>query len=63
MKKKPMSRDEFYDRMQALVDEDALGGDTELLHGKADDLLCEALDSLGYEAGTNAFHRLVKWYA
>lgn len=38
-------------------------GDTEEAHGYADDILCELLNSLGYEAVTAEFDKVHKWYA
>jgi hypothetical protein len=38
-------------------------GDPEAAHGKADDLMCEMLRSLGYGDGVNAFEAMDKWYA
>ena len=32
-------------------------------HGKADDLMCEVLESLGYSAGVNIFLKMEKWYS
>lgn len=37
--------------------------DTEIAHGKADDLLCEMLNKMGYLKITKLFNRLDKWYA
>lgn len=38
-------------------------GDTELAHGDADDVLCELLESLGYEDVVAEYKRVDKWYA
>jgi hypothetical protein len=38
-------------------------GDPEAAHGKADDLLCEVLESLGYSDGVQIFVEMDKWYA
>jgi hypothetical protein len=37
--------------------------DQEARHGDADDLMCEVLESLGYEIGTSIFRSMDKWYA
>jgi len=39
------------------------GGDTELGHSRADELLCEMLTTLGYEQIVAAWHEVDKWYA
>ena len=31
-------------------------------HEEADDLMCEVLKSLGYEAGVKIFEEMTKWY-
>ena len=37
--------------------------DLEYSHVKADSILCELLDQLGYEEVVEAFKKLPKWYA
>ena len=37
--------------------------DEEQAHKKADRLMCEVLNSLGYEVGTRIFDSMPKWYA
>lgn len=37
--------------------------DIEDMHGKADDLMCEALRSLGYGEGVEFFENSTRWYA
>ena len=39
------------------------GGDLDVEHCDADDLLCKVLRSLGYGAGVDIFERADKWYA
>ncbi len=39
------------------------GGDIEVSHGKADDLLLDILKSLGYEQTVKQFELMPKWYA
>jgi hypothetical protein len=41
----------------------SLSGDTESAHGKADDVLCELLNSLGYSEVVKAYLAVDKWYA
>ena len=56
-----MTPKEFYGRMLGL--EELSKKDREVAHSKADDILCEALKSLGYEEGIEIFERMRKWYA
>ncbi len=49
----------FCDKMQQLA-EDA---DIEAAHGKADDILCEVLDKLGYTEIVELYNGIEKWYA
>lgn len=37
--------------------------DIEVAHGVADDLLCEALNRLGYTDLVEEWHKIPKWYA
>ena len=37
--------------------------DPEVMHGKADDLVCELLKSLGYLEGLKIYEKMEKWYA
>lgn len=37
--------------------------DQQIDHGRADDILCELLKSLGYTETVEAFERVGKWYA
>jgi len=37
--------------------------DIEEAHGDADKLMCDLLDSLGYDGGVEIFRRMEKWYA
>ena len=39
------------------------GGNVELVHGIADDLLCDILSKLGYDEIVAAYARVEKWYA
>lgn len=48
----------FCDKMQQLA-EDA---DIEAAHGKADDILCEVLDKLGYTEIVELYNGIEKWY-
>jgi hypothetical protein len=56
-----MTPEEFATQMQAIADK--RGGDPESAHGAADDLLCEALKSLGCGDGVAIFEKIEKWYA
>lgn len=38
-------------------------GDIETDHGKADQVLCELLESLGYSEVVKAYDEIEKWYA
>lgn len=38
-------------------------GDAEVMHGQADDMLCELLSALGYDDIVAAFKEVDKWYA
>lgn len=38
-------------------------GDTELQHVHADDVLCDLLKRLGFEAVVDEFEKVDKWYA
>jgi hypothetical protein len=37
--------------------------DTESAHGKADDILCELLEKIGYEDVIKKYNEVSKWYA
>lgn len=50
---------EFADQMK----EFAKGGDLEVTHGMADDLMCKVLYRLGYGEGVEIFEEMDKWYA
>lgn len=52
---------EFKQKMKELSD--VVLDDTEAIHGKMDDLLCEVLVQLGYKAGVAIFKDTPKWYA
>lgn len=70
---KPLTPDEFYERMRYLAQIAADGGDWEghhiwahdweELHIRADDMLCKLLTSLGYGKGVDVFEDMPKWYA
>jgi len=55
----PITPDEFARRMEAI----AAGRGPEENHGDADDLLCDVLDSLGYDDGVAIFKAMAKWYS
>ena len=50
---------EFETRMKKISQEE----DVEMRHIHADKLLCDALTSLGYEAGVNIFTNMELWYS
>ena len=53
-------KDEEYAAQMAAFGE---SGDIEMVHSKADDLLCEILKELGYVKLVEEFDKLDKWYA
>ena len=55
---KPISPEEFEKCMK-----DLRSGDVEEAHCKMDDLMCELLIALGYEAGVKIYEKHDKWYA
>ena len=58
---KIMTPDEFANKLKAIEEE--YGGDWEVAHVRADDLICELLRSLGYSDGADVFDEMGKWYA
>lgn len=46
------------ERMQQLASD----ADIEAAHGKADDILCEVLDKLGYTEIVDLYNSIEKWY-
>ena len=54
-----MKPDEFYEKMLWISRME----DTERAHIEADELMCEALTSLGYEVGVEIFKIMNKWYS
>lgn len=52
--------EEIKSRLAAVMDD---GRDEEAWHEKADDLLCEMLNRLGYGEVVKAFERIPKWYS
>lgn len=59
MDEKIITPEEFKIKMQEITEI----GDPEIAHHEADELLCEALEALGYNDGVKAFHNVGKWYA
>lgn len=55
-----MNIQEAEKQMQEVVDN---SGDIESDHGKADAILCEFLESLGYKNLVEIYERIDKWYA
>lgn len=58
---KPMSKAMFTRRMRAIRNRGT--DDVERNHADADDLMVEALRSLGYSKGCDAYEVMEKWYA
>lgn len=59
----PMTPEEFVRRMAWACNYGGCDyGDLESRHKNADALLCEALRSLGYGIGVDAFEKIAKWY-
>jgi len=56
-----MSPTEFKERLKEI--ESTMRGDEEAAHSAMDDLMCEALESLGYGEGVEVFRDQEKWYA
>ena len=54
-----MTPDVFENKMKEI----ARGSYTEEKHRKADRLLCETLESLGYIKGVEIFRAMDKWYS
>jgi hypothetical protein len=54
-------RQEFIDRLKICVRGDH--GDNEDNHIRADEVLCDILDLLGYEDLVSLWHKVGKWYA
>lgn len=52
---------EFYEKMAEI--RAIYKGDPELCHIKMDELMCELLIKLGYEAGVNVFNSIDRWYS
>lgn len=55
--------DIVFGKMMALVMEHKSSPDNEIHHGIADDLLCEALELLGYEDIIELYNSIGKWYS
>lgn len=58
-----IGRIEFATRMGYLADELEKEGDLEETHMQMDALMCETLESIGYEEGVRIFKEAPKWYA
>lgn len=54
-----MTREEALEELKELED----SGDPESSHGRADDVLCDLLKSLGYTDVVEAYESVPKWYA
>ncbi len=56
-----ISPEEFYQKMLKIKEDKEY--DKEGVHREMDDLVCEVLESLGYEKGINVFNDTDKWYS
>ena len=54
-----MKPQEFKELMEQLENLD----DPEEAHARADILMCEVLNELGYSEGIQVFEKMTKWYA
>lgn len=54
-----IDKEKYITRLDELVDLD----DTEIAHDLADDIICELLNTLGYEDIVQVHHLINKWYA
>lgn len=52
---------EFEDKMKEILKK--TDDDTEMFHVYADELMCDVLKGLGYEAGVKIFEEHKRWYA
>lgn len=59
MNKANMTPEEFKQKMEQAFD----SNDIEMNHINADELMCELLESLGFEEGVKVFTQNAKWYA
>lgn len=57
----PITPEHFAERMRLISK--VYGGDSECLHGAADELMEETLDSLGYSEGLEVQSAFERWYA
>ena len=69
MPNRPMSTEKFAERMKEIsgnaeVSPYGVGYiDVEKSHKKADQLMCDLLETLGYGRGVKIFNKMGKWYA
>lgn len=54
-----MTREQAVARLKELQ----TGGDVEAEHSNADEVLCQLLNSLGYQDVVNEWNKVDKWYA
>ena len=59
MNKANMTPEEFKQKMEEAFD----SNDVEMNHVEADELMCNLLESLGFEEGVKVFNSNAKWYA
>ena len=60
MTQTPMTSAEAIKRLRSAAEECP---DEEAAHMRADDVLCDLLDSLGYQDVTAEFKKMEKWYS
>lgn len=56
-----MDKKQFAESMQKLADKSE--DDPEAIHIEMDNLMCKALQELGYDEGIHIFERAIKYYA
>lgn len=54
-----MTPEEFKEKMEKICTDE----DIQMRHVYAEALMCEVLESLGYEEGLKPYHAMLKWYA
>ena len=59
----PFNRENLNQYFLSILNELTESTDTESAHVKADDLLCDLLDLLGYNEVVNTYYSVPKWYS
>ena len=62
---KPPTPEEFYEHMLKIKNMYSIGEnqDTEMLHIKFDEYICDVLKSYGFNKGVEVFKNTEKWYS